>query len=124
MDTVIGKTRSMVDLLNNLGVTGSVLFVTQGSVTALVRSAHNIPKIWTLPVTQLNAQELLSRETLVMTLEAVRWAEESLASDQHGRRGINATGFGKSGAAPEPVQEPEEAEPAAEAESEGGEEQN
>lgn len=124
MDTVNGKTRSMVDLLNNLGVTGSALFVTQGSVSSVVRSAHNIPKIWTLPVHQLNAQELLSRETLVMTLEAVRWAEESLASDPHGRRGINATGFGKNGAAPVPLQEPEGAEPVADAESKGGEEQN
>ena len=35
----------------------------------------------------LNAQELLSRETVIMTLEAARWAEETLALEPHGRRG-------------------------------------
>lgn len=89
MDTVDGKTRSMVDLLNNLGIAGSALVVTQSSETTVVRSAHNIQKIWTLPVNQLNASELLSRETLVITLEAVLRAQENLAADSHGRRGSN-----------------------------------
>ena len=89
MDTVDGKTRSMVDLLNNLGIAGSALVVTQGSETTVVRSAHNIQKIWTLPVNQLNASELLSRETLVITLEAVLRAQENLVADSHGRRGSN-----------------------------------
>jgi ribosomal protein L4 len=92
MDTVDGKTRSMVDLLDNLGIVGSALVVTQGSETAVVRSAHNIQKIWTLPVNQLNASELLSRETLVITLEAVLRAQENLALDPHGRRGSNTVG--------------------------------
>ena len=108
-DTVDGKTRSMVDLLRNLGVTGSALLVTQGSEPAVVRAAHNIGKIWTLPVNQLNAQELLSRETLVITLEAVRWAEESLASDPHGRRG-----GGSAGSSQQPVAAAEPADEAAE----------
>ena len=89
MDTVDGKTRSMVDLLNNLGIAGSALVVTQSSETTVVRSAHNIQKIWTLPVNQLNASELLSRETLVITLEAVLVAQQNLASDPHGRKGSN-----------------------------------
>ena len=112
-DTVNGRTRSMVDLLSNLGITGSALLVTQSSETTVVRAAHNVQKIWTLPVNQLNAQELLSRETLVITLEAARWAEESLATDPHGRRGGNAVRLGAgtaesaataAGPEPEPVQ--------------------
>jgi len=89
MDTVDGKTRSMVDLLGNLGIMGSALIVTQSSETTIVRSAHNIQKIWTLPVNQLNASELLSRETLVITLEALLRAQENLALDPHRRRGSN-----------------------------------
>ena len=85
LDTVNGKTRSMIDLMANLGISGSALLVTQGSDTQVIQAAHNVKKVWTLPVSQLNAQELLSRETLVITLEAVRWAEESLVSDPHGR---------------------------------------
>ena len=97
LDTVNGKTRSMVDLLANLGISGSALLVTLGSDTQVVQAAHNVKKVWTLPVNQLNAQELLSRETLVITLDAVRWAEESLVSDPHGR--LARSGAYRSGAA-------------------------
>jgi len=79
MDGIDGKTKSMVELLSNLGITGSALVVTKDTVTNVVRAAHNIEKIWTLPVNQLNAQELLSRQKLVITLEAARWAEQDLA---------------------------------------------
>jgi len=79
MDGINGKTKSMVELLSNLGITGSALVVTKDTVQAVVRAAHNIEKIWTLPVNQLNAQELLSRDKLVITLEAARWAEQDLA---------------------------------------------
>jgi large subunit ribosomal protein L4 len=87
LDTVNGKTRSMVELLNSLGISGSALMVTRESTQQVVRAAHNLKKVWTLPVNQLNAQELLSRETVIMTLEAARWAEETLAVEPHGRRG-------------------------------------
>ena len=79
MDGINGKTKSMVELLSNLGITGSALVVTKDTVQSVVRAAHNIEKIWTLPVNQLNAQELLSRDKLVITLEAARWAEQDLA---------------------------------------------
>ena len=79
MDGINGKTNKMVELLSNLGITGSALVVTKDTVTNVVRAAHNIEKIWTLPVNQLNAQELLSRDKLVITLEAARWAEQELA---------------------------------------------
>ena len=85
LDTIDGKTKSMVELLANLGVSGSALLVTQGSNRGVVNAAHNLKKVWTLPVNQLNAQELLARETLIITREAVLWAEESLISDPHGR---------------------------------------
>ena len=79
MEGINGKTKTMVELLSNLGITGSALVVTKDTVTNVVRAAHNIEKIWTLPVNQLNAQELLSRDKLVITLEAARWAEQELA---------------------------------------------
>ena len=87
LDTVDGKTRSMVELLNKLGISGSALMVTRETLQPVVRAANNLQKVWTLPVAQLNAQELLSRETVIMTLEAARWAEETLAVEPHGRRG-------------------------------------
>ena len=84
-----GKTRSMVELLRNLEVSGSALLVTRQPEPNAVYAAGNLQKIRTLPVNQLNAEELLSRETLIITADAAQWAAESLAesAEPHGRRG-------------------------------------
>ena len=90
-DTINGKTRTMAQLLNRLDVSRSALLVTKASDEKVVLAANNVARLWTLPVNQLNAEELLSRETLIMTVEAARWAEESLAVEPHGRRGRKHT---------------------------------
>ena len=77
----------MAQLLENLSVAGSALVVTKGTDTQVVLAASNLKKIWTLPVEHLNALELLSRDVVIMTVEAARWVEESLANEPHGRRG-------------------------------------
>ena len=89
VDTVDGKTKSMAELLNNLHISGSALMVTREAEGLVIRAARNLPKVWTMPVALLNAQELLSRETLIITLEAARWVEETLAVEPHGRRGFS-----------------------------------
>ena len=90
--TIDGKTKSMTQLLANLAVTGSALVVTKGTVREVVQAASNVQKIWTLPVEQLNALELLSKDLVIMTVEAARWVEEALASEPPGRRGLKANG--------------------------------
>ena len=90
--TIDGKTKSMTQLLTNLSVATSALVVTLGTDRDVVLAANNIQKIWTLPVSQLNAQELLSRDMVIMTVEAARWVEETLSSEPHGRRGLKVTG--------------------------------
>ena len=87
MDGVDGKTSSMAGLLQRLDVSGSALVVTVGTVPDVVRAASNLQKIYTLPVNQLNAEALLARDTVIITVEAARWAEDNLSSDPHGRRG-------------------------------------
>jgi len=115
--TIDGKTKSMSQLLENLSVAGSALMVTMGTDRDVVLAASNIKKIWTLPANQLNAQELLARDTVIMTVEAARWVEETLANEPHGRRGakwaVSANGTGTPDVA---VAEPEEA-PAVEPEA-------
>jgi large subunit ribosomal protein L4 len=83
LDGIGGKTKSMVDLLDNLGITGSILLVTQGPEEGVIRAAHNLKNIWTLPVNLLNAHELLRRETLIMTVAAARRAEELWSARPH-----------------------------------------
>ena len=87
MDLIDGKTRSMAGLLERLNVSGSALIVTLDGNHDVVQAAGNLKKIYTLPVNQLNAEALLSRDMLILTVEAARWAEETLAAEPHGRRG-------------------------------------
>jgi large subunit ribosomal protein L4 len=125
MSTIDGKTKSMTQLLENLAIAGSALVVTKGTDTQVVMAASNLKKIWTLPVEHLNALELLSRDTVIMTVEAALWVEETLANEPHGRRGAKwITGAATTEDAPvaeAPEEIPEEAtgvaEPEAAAES-------
>ena len=71
LDTLDGKTRSMVSLLDALSISSSVLVVTEDSDTNVVRSGHNLKQVWTLPVNQLNAHELLRRSMVLITRDAL-----------------------------------------------------
>ena len=75
-DSITGRTKEMIQALQNLNTSGSTLIVTAASEGNVVRSARNIPRVWTLPANQLNAEELLKRSNLVLTLGALRRAEE------------------------------------------------
>jgi hypothetical protein len=90
-DTIDGKTKSMAQLLANLQVGGSALVITKATDKNVVQAAHNLEKIWTLPANQLNAQELLARDLVIMTVEAARWVEETYSNEPHGRRGAKWT---------------------------------
>ena len=122
MDAIDGKTRSMAGLLDRLNVSGSALIVTLGTDQGVVQAASNLKKVYTLPVNQLNAETLLSKNTLIMTVEAARWAEDTLASESHGRRGRKFAGsVAEEEGGEEIAAEPDGVEPAAEAEAAGEE---
>ncbi len=117
IDAVDGKTKSMVDLLQKLDISGSTLMVTRDSEENVVRAAHNLEKVWTLPVTLLNAHELLRRETVIMTVAAARWAEEFLAGVPQRRKIIAAEDTASVAEVPEaPVTAEVEDQPVEEAE--------
>jgi len=92
------RSKAMIELLSNLGISASALIVTGESQQNVVLSAHNLQKIWTLPVRLLNAEQLLKREKVVITLDALRRAEELWASDRgHGDDSQNAADEGEVG---------------------------
>jgi large subunit ribosomal protein L4 len=80
LDTLDGRTRSMTTLLGNLGISGSAIIITVDSQEMVFRAGHNLPKVWTTPVNLLNANDLLSRQTVVMTVDAVGKLEEMWAA--------------------------------------------
>jgi hypothetical protein len=84
------------------------LVITKATDKNVVQAAHNLEKIWTLPANQLNAQELLARDLVIMTVEAARWVEETYSNEPHGRRGAKWTNGSPvaDAAEPEAVAEP------------------
>ncbi len=109
-DSVTGRTRDMIAALRNLNTSGSTLIVTAAPESHVVRSARNIPRVWTLPANLLNAGELLKRSNLVMTLGALRRAEDLWGE---GADSVEVLPVGASSAvqeeaaAPQPIEETE-----------------
>ncbi|MCL0102184.1 50S ribosomal protein L4, partial [Dehalococcoidia bacterium] len=76
LDLTDGKTQEVVKLLGALSIQGSTLVVTRNPDEKVKRSAKNLSKVKTLPAALLNVGDLLQYESLVMTVDAVRQAEE------------------------------------------------
>ena len=70
----------MAAVLANLGIATPVLVVTPAPQTDIILSARNLPRVKTIPVFQLNPLDLLNHDRAVVTLEAVRRAEELWAA--------------------------------------------
>ncbi len=76
-----GKTKHLVQALNALEVDSSVLLVGAEMDQAVVRAARNIPRVKMLPADQLNVVDVLNARRVVMTVDAVRKAEELWGGD-------------------------------------------
>ncbi|MBF8267595.1 MAG: ribosomal protein [Dehalococcoidia bacterium] len=74
------KTREMARVLANLRVTTPALIVTPIAQADVILSARNLHRVKTIPAFQMNALDLLNHDRVIMTLEAVRRAEELWAS--------------------------------------------
>lgn len=70
------RTKEMASILAALGVDSSALIVTPEPEESVVKSARNLPGIKTMPASLLNVVDLLSCKMLLMTVAAVRQAEE------------------------------------------------
>ncbi len=70
------KTREMKEVLSSLHATSSVLLVTPETDQNVVLSARNLERVKTLPANNLNVLDILEHDRLIMTVDAVRRAEE------------------------------------------------
>ena len=70
------KTKEMVQILAALRVDSSALVVTSEPEGNVVKSARNLKGIKTLPANLLNVLDILSHKMLLMTVTAVRKAEQ------------------------------------------------
>jgi large subunit ribosomal protein L4 len=80
------KTKAMADVFKALQIKVPVLVITRGPEHNVVLACRNIEKVWTLPVDQLNAAELLRRATVLITADAIKRAEELWAVEKNHRK--------------------------------------
>jgi len=76
------KTKQMAQVLQALGISSSALLVTADLDTTVYKSARNITMIKTLPASMLNVVDLISHNTLLMTVDAVRRVEAILGEER------------------------------------------
>lgn len=77
------KTKEMAKALSALKADASVLLVADGADVTILRTVHNIPSVDTLPAYQLNTYDVMRHKKLVMTVDAVRKAEELWGRPEH-----------------------------------------
>ena len=70
------KTKEMAKILSALGVDCKALVVTPQSEENVIKSTRNIPGIDIIPAGLLNVTALLNHKKLIITVEAVRKADE------------------------------------------------
>ena len=70
------KTQEVATLLDALGAMPPTLLVADGAEPEMLRAARNIPRIKMLPASLLNALDLMKHRSIVMTVDAVRVAEQ------------------------------------------------
>ena len=87
-----GRTKSMNQLLQSLSLTGSVLIVTRDADQNVVQAGSNLKQVWTLPSDLVNANDVLKRQTILVTVDAARRIEEICNAPRHRARTIAAEG--------------------------------
>ena len=81
-----GRTRSMSALLQSLNLTGSLLVVTRDADRNVSRAGGNLKQVWTLPSDLVNANDVIKRQTILITADAVRRIEEICNAPRHRAR--------------------------------------
>ncbi len=87
-----GRTKSMIQLLQSLSVSGSVLIVSRDADQNVVQAGSNLKQVWTLPSDLVNANDVLKRQTILITVDAMRRIEEICNAPRHRARTIAAEG--------------------------------
>ncbi len=81
-----GRTKSMKQALENLNIKGSVLVVTAQAQQNVVRAGGNLKQVWTLPSDLVNANDVLKRQTVLVTADAIQRMAELCAAPRHRAR--------------------------------------
>jgi len=80
------RTKEMVSLLGSLGLERSTLVVTETSDRNVLISSRNIERVTVLPASYLNVADMLAHQNIIMTVGAVRKAEQLWGGERAVRR--------------------------------------
>ena len=72
------QTKGMIEVLNNLNITGKIMIILPENNETVALSAKNIPGVTVTTVNHASVYELMVFNTLVMTADAVKLYEEVL----------------------------------------------
>ena len=72
------QTKGMVEVLNNLNVSGKIMIVLPENNDSVALSARNIPGVTVTTVSHASVYEIMNYRTVVTTVDAVKLYEEVL----------------------------------------------
>lgn len=73
-----GKTKTMVNILNDLKLTGNILLVVESLNENIVLATRNLPNVILLEASEINTYDVISSDVMVVTSEAIKQIEEVL----------------------------------------------
>ena len=82
----LGKTTALLAILDSLGVGAPAMIVAAELDPSVLRATKNIKRLKSLPVSLLNTLDLLNHGKVVITVDAVRRAEELWGGARRRRR--------------------------------------
>ena len=81
MKMAVPKTKEMVTTLKTLGVEGKTMIVLPEMDEAIRKASRNIPEVMTVVPSTMNLLDLLSRDKVLMTVDAVNAVTQWLGVD-------------------------------------------
>ena len=73
-----GKTKTMVNILNDLKLNGNILLVVESLNENIVLATRNLPNVILLEASEINTYDVISADVMVVTSEAIKQKEEVL----------------------------------------------
>jgi large subunit ribosomal protein L4 len=86
MTVELGKTAGLLEILDALGVEAPAMIVAAELDPSVLRATKNIKRLKSLPVSLLNTLDLINHGKVVITVDAVRRAEELWGGSRRRRR--------------------------------------
>ncbi|MEK6777788.1 MAG: 50S ribosomal protein L4 [bacterium] len=80
LDIKAPKTRDLLNILKDLGLSGKTLIVTAEAQESVILSGRNVPDIAVMEVGRVNVYDLLNMEKILMTRDAVEKISEALSA--------------------------------------------